>query len=172
METEPELQTLNGESFNHKTANKDDEARSDLRVLGFWTRGRRAFFDVSAFSPYARSYRNSSIRTVLKNVEARKNREYKERILHVEHGDFTPLVFASSGGMAPGSRATTKRLGEQLAERKNLPYSVVMGWLSCRISFALLRSSLLCLRGSRGRRLKNEDPVIDLAVSEAKIERL
>ena len=48
---EPELQPLEGETLKYKTANKDREARSDVRVLGFWSRLRRAFFDISAFSP-------------------------------------------------------------------------------------------------------------------------
>ena len=29
---EPELQALSGESFKYKSANKDDEARSDLQI--------------------------------------------------------------------------------------------------------------------------------------------
>ncbi len=42
---EPGLQPLTGESFDYKSANKDDEARSDLSVLGFWTRMRRLPMD-------------------------------------------------------------------------------------------------------------------------------
>ena len=58
VEWEPELQALSGETFKHKSANKDDEA---LSVLGFWSRSRRAFFDVTAFSPFARSNRGKSL---------------------------------------------------------------------------------------------------------------
>ena len=46
VEKEPELQPLSGESFKYKSANTDEEARSDLRILGFWSRQRREFFDV------------------------------------------------------------------------------------------------------------------------------
>ena len=34
----------------------------------------------------------------------------------------------------------------------NRPYSTVIGWYHCRLSFSLLRSSLLCVQGSRGLR--------------------
>ena len=33
----PELQTLSGESFKYKSANKDEKARNDLQILGFWS---------------------------------------------------------------------------------------------------------------------------------------
>ena len=166
---EPELQALTGEKFEYKSANMEDEARSDLSVLGFWTRMRRAFFDVTAFSPYARSYLDKTHSALYISAEKRKCREYRERILQVEHGDFSPLVFATTGGMGPQATAVTARLGHRLAEVKNLPFSVVMGWLRCRISFALLRSTLVCLRGSRPFRPKIDNNPIDLAVCETKI---
>ena len=64
-----------------------------------------------------------------------------------------------------------KRIGERLAEVNKQPLTVVMGWLRCRISFALLRSTLVCLRGSRPFRPKKDkdEDVIELAVSEARI---
>ena len=130
---------------------------------------RRAFFDVTAFSPYARSNLSKSHNALYTSAEKRKYREYRERILQVEHGDFNPLVFATSGGMGPQATAVTTRLGHRLAEVKKLPFSVVMGWLRCRLSFALLRSTLVCLRGSRPARPKIENNPIDLAVCETKI---
>ena len=47
-------------------------------------------------------------------------REYKARIIEVEHGDFTPLVFTTTGGMAPQSDRAIKRLTQILAEKKEL----------------------------------------------------
>ena len=83
VEWEPELQALSGEAFKHKSAIKDDEARSD-RVLGFWSRSRRAFFDVTAFSPFALSNRGKSLASCFAMHEKRKKREYLERIRNVE----------------------------------------------------------------------------------------
>ena len=34
---EPQLQELSVESFKYKSANKDEEARSDLQILGLWS---------------------------------------------------------------------------------------------------------------------------------------
>ena len=129
---------------------------------------RRAFFDVTAFSPFARSYRTNSLQQTYAIHENRKNREYKQRILQVEHADFTPLVFSITGSMGPQAVAVVKRLGKKIASRTNEELSVVMGWLRCRLSFAVLRCTLILLRGSRPLRQREEN--IELAVAEAHIE--
>lgn len=50
MSLEPQLQSLDGEMFNHRTANTELEARLDIRVHGFW---KDADFDVRVFHPNA-----------------------------------------------------------------------------------------------------------------------
>ena len=55
VEIEPELIPLSGETFHYKTANKKEEARSDIKCYSFWKHMRHAFFDVKVISPYARS---------------------------------------------------------------------------------------------------------------------
>jgi len=42
-----------------------------------------------------------------------------------------------------------KRLAEQLAMKWEKSYGVVMGWVRTRLSFAILRATMLCVRGSR-----------------------
>ena len=42
-----------------------------------------------------------------------------------------------------------KRLSDFWAARWERPFSVVMGWVRARLSFAVLRAALLCVRGSR-----------------------
>jgi hypothetical protein len=36
VEVEPKLQPLSGEEFEYKSANKEEEARSDIKCTGFW----------------------------------------------------------------------------------------------------------------------------------------
>jgi len=66
-----------------------------------------------------------------------------------DHTMFTPLVLSTTGGM--GREATTffKRLTDMIAQKRQHPYPTVMGWLRCRLSFASLRASIICIRGSR-----------------------
>ena len=96
-------------------------------------------------------------------------REYKERIRDVEHGDFNPLVFTTVGAMAPQCHIVIKKLAEKLSTKQNLNLSVVTGWLRVRLSFALLRTTLQCVRGSRRRKFANIESNIDLAVSQARM---
>ena len=45
--TDPSLQPVTGEQFEHRTANREDGARLDIVVQSFWGRDRQsAFFDV------------------------------------------------------------------------------------------------------------------------------
>ena len=98
-----------------------------------------------------------------------KIREYKERITKVEHADFNPLVFTCTGGMAPQRHLVMKRLAEKLSEKQNMPVSVVSGWLRCRLSFALLRTTLLCVRATRYKKLHVENN-IELAVAVTRMD--
>lgn len=146
---EPELINLQGEILQHGTANRQDRARVDVSARGFWVRGQRAFFDVRIFDPMAPTYRGSTLDAAHKKNEQEKNRAYAERIIQVEQGSFTPLVFTTSGGMSPRAKCFYSRLAEVIAEKKQQPRSQVMAWIRCRLSFSLLRSALLCLRGTR-----------------------
>ena len=169
VEIEPQLQQLSGEAFEYKSANKDEEARIDIKCCGFWSPMRQAYFDVKVVSPFARSYAHMKPAALYRMAERSKIREYRERILNVEHGDFTPLVFTCAGGMAPQSHFVLKQLAEKLSKKQNIQASVVSGWLRCRMSFALLRTTLLCVRATRRKKFVCDNN-IELAVSAARIE--
>ena len=120
VEVEPQLQPLTGEVFDYKSANKDDEARSDIKCCGFWSNMRQAYFDVKVVSPFARSNAKLESAQLYNKAERTKIREYKERILKVENADFHPLVFTCTGGMAPQSHMVVKRLAEKLSKKQNI----------------------------------------------------
>ena len=42
-----------------------------------------------------------------------------------------------------------KRLADMLSRKQEKSYAIVMGWLRCRLSFAILRSAIMCIRGTR-----------------------
>ena len=89
-------------------------------------------------------------------------------IIIIEHGTFTPLVFTTTGGMGNECLRYHSRLAELIAIKKGEQYAKTMSWIRCRISFALLRSALVCLRGSRTLRriqhdIKNADFDIETA---------
>ena len=105
--------------------------------------------DIRIFDPMAESHRGSTLEAAHKKNELEKIRAYGDRIQHVDQGSFTPLVFTTSGGMGPKAKCFYSRLADILAEKKKQPRSHVVAWMRCRLSFSLLRSALLCLRGTR-----------------------
>ncbi len=88
----------------------------------------------------------------------------------MEHGVFTPLVLSTIGGMGREAATFYKRLADGISTKERKDYSVVMGWIRCRLSFAILRSAILSIRGSRSSR---HHPVhelnIELASSEGRV---
>ena len=89
-----------GEEFRYKTANSQADARLDISARDFWTRGQRAFFDIRVFDPLAPSYRNMSLQASHEKNEKDKMRKYGQRVIQIEQGSLTPLIFTTSGGMS------------------------------------------------------------------------
>ena len=75
---EPLLQPLQGEKFNYKTANVEQEARVDISARGFWNRGQKAFFDLRVFNPLAPCYSGLSLDAVHARNERDKTRKHGE----------------------------------------------------------------------------------------------
>ena len=101
------------------------------------------------FNPLASSNRNTAIPALFKANERAKRRSYEQRIMEVEHGSFTPLVFAATGGMGPAATTFYKRLASMIAKKHNQDYARIINWMRCRLRFSLLRSSIVAIRGSR-----------------------
>ena len=149
VEIEPHLQPVTSETLPGRSSNTSAEARLDIRARGFWRRGQNAFFDVRVTNPDSASQVNSTIPAILRKHEEAKKREYNERVMQIEQGTFTPLVFTTTGSMGPECIAYHKALAERLSTKTGERYAYVMNFIRCKLSFMCIRSSLLCLRGSR-----------------------
>ena len=149
---EPLLQPLNGEVFRARSTTTSDEARSDIRATGFWTRREDAFFDVRVFHANAPSNRTRTLQEACRHHEHLKQLEYEDRIINVDRGSFCPLVFSTSGSVGPLCDRFLKRLAGKISDLDQGHYSEIMAYIRCRISFALLRSAVMCIRGSRSSR--------------------
>ena len=79
-------------------------------------------------------------------------RKYNQRVLTVEKGSFTPLVYTTFGGWGPLATRYHKRLAEKIATRKNEEYRDVISHMRTRIRFSILRSTLIAVRGKRGKK--------------------
>ena len=162
---EPSLIKLTGEQINEKATKTGDEARLDVSALGFWVPGQRVFCDIRVFDHNAQRYRNTNLKKCFIKNEEEKKKHYNERVLNIENASFTPLVFNINGGMARECKKFFSRLTEMVAEKRNVHVSVATSFIRTKLSFSLLRSMLLCIRGSRSlkRIVINEDDDMELA---------
>ena len=167
---EPLLTPLTGESFKFKTAIKDDHARLDVSARGVWMKGSKAYFDIRVFNPLAKSYTNQTLKAAHKANESQKKREYGERVLNVEHGTFTPLVFSCLGGMSVECSQFFNRVADKISEKRDISISKGRAWVRTKLSFCLLRSTHLCIRGSRTKRQYMHETVADTNIRAALVD--
>ena len=144
---EPPLQPLTGESL--PKSNTSDEARLDISARGFWESYQLAFLDIRVFNPKAKRYANQKTEKAYEVNEKEKKRQYNERIIQLEHGTFTPLVFSASGGLGRECEKFYNRLALMIAEKRNHHYSLTVTWMRRKILFSLMNSITTCIRGSR-----------------------
>ena len=149
VEREPPLHPVQNKNGYQRSAILDDDARLDIRARGFWRDGQNAYFDIRVTNVDSASQRDSPLKSVLRKHELDKKRNYNRRIMEVEHGSFTPLVFSTSGVMAHECSLYHKSLAEKLANKKNERYEDIIRYLRVKFSFLAVKSTLLCLRGSR-----------------------
>ena len=146
----PCLQSLSRESLSLATANATDGTRLDIHARGFWNVRQDAYFNVRVFHPNAPRNRTRSLSAIYKRHEGEK-RTYSQCVLDIEHGVFTSLILSTTGGMAREAQTFYKRLADMLSQKRDVhaPYNTLMGWLRCMLSFAILTSAIMCIKGSR-----------------------
>jgi hypothetical protein len=132
-------------------------ARLDVSARGVWGRCERTFVDVRVTHPTAQSYVAKSMQQQYSENEREKKNKYNDRIINTEKGSFTPLVFSTAGGMGPECERFNKRLAELMAKKKGEVYSNVMQHIRTRLRFALLRSTIIAIRGTRGKQNDDEE---------------
>ena len=162
---EPTLQPLAGEELN-RGANTAPDARLDVHCRGFWERQRTAFFGIRVCHPNADSYKELSPKQIYKLHEDEKKRKYASRIIEVEYGTFTSLVFTTTGGMSQECQRYHSRLAELISSKKHEEYATTITWIRTKVSFAILRTDRVYLRGTKSRRRKTNVQENDLGIEK------
>ena len=127
------------------SGNKSGDVRLNFRARGFWRRCKNAYFDIRVTNASTASQINAPLNTILKKHEAEKKRKYNARVMQVESGSFTPLVFSTLGSMGPETAAYHKPLAEKIAQKKDEQFCISQDMLSnlsvrSDLSLALLAS--------------------------------
>ena len=154
--TEPRLLPLDNEEVSGTSA---DRAAPDISSRGLWSPFERTFYDVRVLHPNAPSYLSTPMPKLYENHEKEKIKKYNSRVITVERGTFTPLVYTTFGGWGPQAQRYHKRLAELISKKRNEEYHYVINHIRVKVRFALLRSVLIAVRGERGRRTKSAQPI-------------
>ena len=149
--TEPELIPLESDGFQVSQGNRADKARLDISANGLWGPFQKTMFDVRIFHPHAKTYEDLNIADVYSRHEREKQRSYLQRVLQTEKASFTPLVYSTNGGMAKEAKNFQKKVAHMIADKTQESYSDVINVMRTKLSFAMLKSVLISVRGSRGK---------------------
>ena len=160
VQIEPMLQPIENAEFGRSTTTAEN-ARLDVSERGLWGNFERTFFDVRITHHGAPSNRAKTLPQLYKDNEKEKKRLYNERIVQIEKGSFSPLVFTTSGGMGPDCCAVNRRLATLIADMRKDTYTNVMNHIRTRLRFALLRTTLAAIRGYRGKNSDSRDYNLD-----------
>ena len=119
---------------------------ADLSVRGVWVPQAEALFDVRVVDTDAQSYLDRSPLDVLSIAESEKKRKNHQACLD-RRALFTQLCI-SVDGLLGRETVFIKRLADRLSSNWKYSYPHVLGWVRTRLTFSILRATLLCLRGS------------------------
>ena len=132
-------QPLQGESFVNNYTETEDGARLDIKA------NRIGLSLCENFHSHAKTSRKLH-NDAYKYHETLRNYKHQQRILKIEQSSFRPLIFGCTGGAAPTATRTMQRLAEKLSEKRQESYPESINYIRTKKSFALVRSSILCIR--------------------------
>ncbi len=141
----------------------DVGARLDVSAVGVHSPMERTFTDIRVFNPNSPAYLNTPIDKCYERQEREKKAVYNQRVIQVEKGTFTPLVFSTSGGMGPEATRFHKRVADLIAKKRKEETADVIRHIRTRLRFAVLRGTLIAIRGDRGKKSRQEAELSDLS---------
>ena len=92
---------------------------------------------------------NKPIQQMYLAHENEKKRSYNARVIHVEKGTFTPLVFSTTGGAGIEAQRLIKKLAQQMEHSTGQKRADAIGFIRKRLRFELLKTTVIALRGYR-----------------------
>ena len=96
------------------------------------------------------SVRHMPLRKIYEKHEKEKKRHYNDRVMNIEHGTFLlHLCSQLTEGLGQNARCFINIWLIKLLQKNGDRYERVLNWIRCKLSFLVLKASLLCLRGSR-----------------------
>ena len=147
---EPQLLPITGETFQFKSTITVNSARLDVSARNVWSDLDKVFTDIRVFNSLAPTNISQPLGNTIKRHEREKVLHYDARVVEVEKATFTPLVFSTTGVMGPRAEVFYKKLANRLADKTGHTYNDSVRYIRLRLSFSLLKTVLISIRGFRG----------------------
>ena len=121
----------------------------DCTGIPWWPCNKQAvaLFDIRVTDTDSQSKGIRFPRDVLIDAEKEKKEKYMNASFE-KRASFTPICFSVDGMIGKDVEHLFKEMGDYLADKREKRYSDVMRWIRTRLSFAILRANILCLKGS------------------------
>ena len=150
VEVEPQLLPISGETFNYRSTITENSARLDVSARGVWSPLDKVYTDIRVFNSLAPTNNRQSVDDTFRRHEREKILNYNDRVVQVEKATFMPLVFSTTGLMGPKAEVFYKRAATLLSNKTGHTYSDSIRYIRLRLSFCLLKTILISIRGYRG----------------------
>ena len=121
---------------------------ADLGARGVGQPQVTTLFDIRIVDTNVPSYLAKSPQTVLRTAEREKKLKYGQAC-EDRHANFTPLCVSVDGLVGPEMNTFLQRLAQRLAIKWDTPYNTSLFWIRAKLSFSLIRTTNLCIRGTR-----------------------
>ena len=131
-----------------RTPITDKDLRGDLLIKNLWDRNMDAILDICVVDTDANSHITRDPAKVLEGYEKLKIRKYAAAC-KAQRRTFTPFVVSVDGLLGRQAKTFLQRLSGLLAKKWERPYATVCGYVRASISFAIMRATHRCIRGSR-----------------------
>ena len=151
-----------GEKFDIRSANTQNDARLDVSARGVWSAMDKTFLDIRVFNSRAPTNISKPLKSVLIHHEKEKKRAYNARVLEVEKCSFSPIVFSTTGIMGNEACKFYRKLAEKLSGKSRQSYPDSIRYIRQRLSFCLLKTTIVSLRGFKGKKPTEYNTSLDI----------
>ena len=133
---------------------------ADLSIRGVWQSQMVALL-IRVIDTDAPSYLHWDVASILSSDEEEMKRKYNDAA-EARRASFTPLVVSVDGVLGQEAECFIQLLADKIAQKWKTTYAEVAGWIRARLSFAILRVTNVCLRGSRTKLRSEQDLMMEL----------
>ena len=103
---------------------------------------------IGLFDSDALLYLSKPVEAVLRTAKREKKLKYVAAC-ESRHASFTPLCTTIDGSVGIEMKHFIRKLADKLSCKWSQQYGITLSWIRTKLSFALVRATNLCIRGSR-----------------------